>query len=270
MNSSPRHKLRHVMPFGLPLPMVIDCVPNNMSGSPSPRFDTTSWSLVRAAADNPNAESRQALATLCQTYWPPVYAFVRRNGYDREQSQDLTQGFFAQLLEKRFLVDADQQRGKFRSFLLTAVKHFLANEWDREHALKRGGGRTSVSIDIITAERWYEPSVVAEGTPESLFERRWALSLLEQTLARLRQEYADAGKSSQFENLSPFLNKESGDQRYEKLADELGVAAGALRMSVHRMRRRYRELLREEISQTVSTSEEIDEEIRFLVSTLSV
>ena len=267
---SSRPGLRQVLPFGRPLPTVIDCVPNNMSVSPFPRFDKTSWSLVRAAAVNPTAESRQALATLCQTYWPPVYAFVRRNGYDREQSQDLTQGFFTQLLEKRFLIDADQQRGKVRSFLLTAVKHFLANEWDREHAMKRGGGRVPVSMDLVEAERWYEPSVIAEGTPESLFERRWALSLLERTLARLRAEFVAAGKTDQFDRLSPFLNKDSGDKRYEELSGQLGVSAGALRMSVHRMRRRYRDLLREEISQTVSTTDEIDDEIRFLLSTLSM
>ena len=199
-----------------------------------------------------------------------MYAFIRRNGYDLEQAQDLTQGFFMQLLEKRFLVDADQQRGKFRSFLLTAVKHFLANEWDREHALKRGGGRAPLSIDAVEAERWYVPSVVAETTPESLFERRWALSLLENVLARLRAEFATAGKASLFEILSPLLNRDSGDQHYEELAGQLGTSAGALRMSVHRMRRRYRNLLREEIAQTVSTPEEIDDEIRFLLSTLSV
>jgi RNA polymerase sigma-70 factor (ECF subfamily) len=219
---------------------------------------------------NPTADSRQALATLCQTYWPPVYAFVRRNGYDREQAQDLTQGFFTQLLEKRFLVDADQQRGKFRSFLLTAVKHFLANEWDREHALKRGSGRVPVSIDLAEAERWYVPAVVVDATPESLFERRWALSLLEHTLARLRTEFAAAGKAVQFDSLSPYLNQDSGDKRYEELAGQLGATPGALRMAVHRMRRRYRTLLREEIAQTVSTRDEIDDEIRFLLSTLSM
>src|SRR5882672_4740607 len=186
MHSSSRRGLRQVMPFGRPLPTVIDCVPNIMAGSPSPRFDTTSWTLVRAAAVNPTADSRQALAMLCHTYWPPVYAFIRRYGYDREQAQDLTQGFFTQLLEKRFLVDADQQRGKFRSFLLTAVKHFLANEWDREHALKRGGGQIPVSIDLVEAEEWYAPAAVEAATPESLFERRWALSLLEQVMVKLR------------------------------------------------------------------------------------
>jgi RNA polymerase sigma-70 factor (ECF subfamily) len=199
-----------------------------------------------------------------------VYAFIRRYGYDQEQTQDLTQGFFTQLLEKRFLVDADQQRGKFRSFLLTAVKHFLANEWDREHALKRGGGRIPVSIDLVEAEKWYVPAVVAEATPESLFERRWALSLLEHVLTRLRAEFAAAGKSAQFENLSPFLNRDSGDEHYDELAARMGASPGALRMSVHRMRRRYRSLLRDEIAQTVSTPEEIDDEIRFLLSTLSV
>ena len=257
------------MPFGRPLPTVIDCVPNNMSVSISPKFDKTSWSLVRAAALEPTASSRQALATLCRTYWQPVYAFVRRNGYDREQAQDLTQGFFTQLLEKRFLAHADQERGKFRSFLLTAVKHFLANEWDRDHALKRGGGQVSLSIDLVDAESWYAPAVAANPTPESLFERRWALSLLEHVLTRLRAEFAAVGKSDQFEMIVPFLNQDSGDKRYEELADRLGVSTGSLRMAVHRMRRRYRSLLRKEIAETVATPEEVDDEIRFLLSTLS-
>src|SRR6185436_5683545 len=136
----------------------------------------------------------------------------------------------------------------------------LANEWDREHALKRGGGRIPVSIDLVEAEKWYMPAVAAEVTPESLFERRWALSLLEQVLARLRAELDAAGKSAQFESLAPLLNRESGDEHYEELAERMGMSAGALRMSVHRLRRRYRNLLRDEIAQTVSTPEEIDDE----------
>ena len=218
---------------------------------------------------NPTADSRQALATLCQTYWHPVYAFVRRNGYDREQSQDLTQGFFALLLEKNFLVDADQQRGKFRSFLLTAVKHFLANEWDRAHALKRGGGHVPVSIDLVEAERWYAPAAVEEATPESLFERRWALSLLEHMLARCVPNLPLRERPI---NSTAFLFSESGSEGSTLRRDgrSLGLSAGALRMSVHRMRRRYRDLLREEIAETVSTTEEIDDEIRFLLSTLSM
>jgi RNA polymerase sigma-70 factor (ECF subfamily) len=142
-------------------------------------FQTTRWTLVQAAAENPTADSREALAALCQTYWPPVYAFIRRNGFDQDQSQDLCQGFFALLLEKNYLGDADRRRGKFRAFLLTAVKHFLANEYHRSHALKRGGGQPSVSIDLVAAETWCAPALVEETTPEGLFERRWALSLLD-------------------------------------------------------------------------------------------
>jgi RNA polymerase sigma-70 factor (ECF subfamily) len=209
------------------------------------------------------------LATLCQTYWRPVYAFIRRKGYDRDQTQDLTQGFFALLLEKNYLISADKKRGKFRSFLLTTVKHFLANEWEREHAKKRGSGEPPISIDLIKAESWYVSAAMEETTPERLFERRWALSLLEHVLARMRAEFAAAGKADRFENLSLFLNQDADEARYEELAGAMGLSVGALRMVVHRMRRKYRQLLREEIAQTVSTPEETDEEIRFLMSTLS-
>lgn len=222
-----------------------------------------------AAAVNPTTDSRKALATLCQMYWSPVYAFIRRNGHDRDQAQDLTQGFFALLLEKNYLRDADQERGRFRSFLLTAVKHFLANEWDRAHALKRGGGQVPVSIDSVDVETWYAPAAVEETTPERLFERRWALALLEHVMAKLRAELAAMGKAEQFDRLLVFLTPDSEGARYEAVAAQMGVSAGALRMSVHRLRRTYRDLLRAEIAETVSTPEETDDEIRFLLSTLS-
>jgi len=264
-------KLRQVLPVGQQLPTVVDCVPILMTGAQTSGFHTTRWTLVQAASGDSRGltgDSRRALSTLCQMYWHPVYAFIRRNGYDPDQSQDLTQGFFALLLEKKYLADADQKKGRFRSFLLTAVKHFLANEWDRAHALKRGGDQVAVSIDLLEAEQWYMPSVVEEATPESLFERRWALSILEQVLARLRAEFAAAGNADQFERLSLLLNRDSDDVGYEALAAQMGMSAGALRMSVHRMRRKYRRLLREEITDTVSTPDEIDDEIRFLVSAL--
>jgi DNA-directed RNA polymerase specialized sigma24 family protein len=231
-------------------------------------FPTTSWSQVLAAARNPTAEARDALAALCQIYWNPVYAFIRRSGYQRDDALDLTQGFFARLLEKRFVQDADQQRGKFRSFLLTAVKHFLANERDRANAAKRGGGRIPISIDVLQAESWYGPAVVEDITPERLFERRWALSLLDHVMARLGAEYSAAGKAEQFEHLHALLTREAEDPRYEAVAAEMGVSAGALRMGLHRLRRRYRQVLRAEIADTVAASEEIDEEIRFLMSVL--
>jgi DNA-directed RNA polymerase specialized sigma24 family protein len=249
--------------------VVINCVSNNMAAVPTSRFHTTSWTLVQAAAVDPTAESATALANLCQVYWQPVYAFIRRNGYDRDQSQDLCQQFFAVLLERNFLLDADQDRGRFRSFLLTAVKNFLANEWDRANAQKRGGGQTAVSIDLVEAEGWYAPATVEATTPERLFERRWALSVLEQVMVKLRATFKESGKADQFDSLLVFLNRESDSTRYDDVAGQLGVSAGALRMAVHRMRRKYRELLRAEIAETVSTPEEIDDEIRFLLSTLS-
>jgi DNA-directed RNA polymerase specialized sigma24 family protein len=240
-----------------------------MATAPTSRFHTTSWSLVAAAAGQPTTQARAALATLCKTYWHPVYLFVRRSGYPPDQAQDLTQGFFLALLEKNYVGDADRQRGRFRWFLLTSVKHFLANERDRAQALKRGGGQLPVSIDVMEAEGWYAPAAIELATPESLFERRWALSLLEQVMVRLRAEFARAGKAEHFETLSAFLNCDPEGARYEPLSAQMGMSAGTLRVAVHRMRRAYRKILRAEIAETVSTPEEIDEEIRFLLGTLS-
>ncbi|HET9219277.1 MAG TPA: sigma-70 family RNA polymerase sigma factor [Terriglobia bacterium] len=220
------------------------------------------------AAHDPSAGSRPALERLCETYWNPVFAFIRRSGYDRDQAQDLTQAFFALLLEKNFLEVADPQRGRFRSFLLTAVKHFLSNERDRAQALKRGGGEIPVSIDLLASEASFDPTGSDTETPEDLFERRWALSLLEHAMSRLRSEFS-AGRSGQFDKLVPFLSRDSDGARYEELAAEFGVSAGALRTLVHRMRRRYRDLVRAEIAETVATSDEVDDEIRFLMSVLS-
>ncbi len=211
------------------------------------------------------------MEALCQQYWRPVYAFIRHHGYSSDRAQDLTQAFFAVLLEKNYLRDAKQERGPFRSFLrLRPTKHFLSNQKAREQALKRGGGQAHIPIDPAEAESWYTPEVVFEGgeTPEHLFERRWALSLLEQVMAKLRAEFEKPGKAGQFELLSPFLNGDAG-VGYETAAAQAGLSAGSLRTAVHRMRRRYRTLLREEIAETVAEPEEIDEEIRFLLKVLS-
>jgi len=235
---------------------------------PGADFHTTSWSLIVAAASEPTTAARQALATLCQTYWSPVYAFVRRNGHDPDKAQDLTQEFFSVLIEKNYLEDADRRRGRFRSFLLTSVKHFLANEWDKARAVKRGGGQVLVSIDARDAEGWYVPAVAHKITPEALFQRRWALSLLERTLARLRAEYATSGKEEQFASLAAFLNYDS-EERYDELAARMNMSVGALRMAISRMRKKYRALLRAEIAETVASPEEIDQEIAFLLSALS-
>ena len=269
MRSDSDHKSRQVIPTGRPLPAVIDCVPNPTSRVSSPDFRTTSWTVILAATAGASTDSREALASLCRIYWQPVYAFIRRHGHTREQAEDLTQGFFAQLLEKNYLLDADRSRGRFRSVLLTAVKHFLANEWDRSRALKRGGGQVPVSIDLVEAERWYVPAATDAATPERLFERRWALSMLEHVMAKLRAEFDAAGKADQFDRLSVFLARESGGERYDAAAAQLGVSSGAMRMAVHRLRRRYRELLRMEIAQTVAAPEQTDDEIRFLMATLN-
>jgi DNA-directed RNA polymerase specialized sigma24 family protein len=229
-------------------------------------FHTTSWTLIRAASADPTADSREALAALCQKYWHPLYAFVRGRGYDPEQSKDLTQGFFALLIEKNYLLDADPKRGRFRFFLLAAVKHFLANERDRMNALKRGGGQVHVSMDLTEADAWDTQAAVDQATPESLYERRWALSLLENVMSKLRAEFAHVGKAKEFDRLSVFLNRDSESARYDTLAE---VSAGALRMSVHRIRRRYVSLLRAEVAESVSGPEEIDDELRYLLSILS-
>ena len=230
-------------------------------------FQTTSWSLILAAASDPTTAARQALAILCQTYWIPVYAFVRRNGHDPDKAQDLTQEFFSVLIEKNYLEDADRRRGRFRSFLLASVKHFLANEWDKARALKRGGGQIPVSIDAGDAEGWYAPAVAHEITPEALFERRWALSLLERVMAKLRAQYAANGHEELFASLEAFLNHDS-DERYSELAARMNMSVAALRMAISRMRKKYRALLRAEIAETVASPEEIDQEIAFLLSTL--
>lgn len=241
-----------------------------MGGPRALKFPTTSWSLVLAAAANPTTDSRASVAALCKIYWPPIYAFIRRKGCSREQAEDLTQAFFVALLEKDYLGDADRGRGRFRTFLLAAVKHFLSNEWDKAHAGKRGGGLKAVPIDLVEAEAWYMPEAVEPRTPERLFERRWALSLLDQVMVKLRAEYAQTGKSEHFTRLSPLLDGDPEAQSYEALATQLGATVGALRVALHRMRRRYRDLLRAEIAETVSTQAEIDDEIRFLLAALRV
>jgi RNA polymerase sigma-70 factor (ECF subfamily) len=267
MSGSGRRKPRQIIPFGRPLPVAIDCVPRYMLDVQTSGFHTTDWTIVLAAGGRPTEESEKALERLCQTYWKPVYAFIRRRGHSPDQAQDLCQGFFAVLLEKNYLVVADKERGKFRSFLLTAVKNYLADQWDRSRALKRGGGQAPLPLDVEETERWYGSAVAEATTPETLFERRWALSLLEHVLTKLRAEFATAGKADQFDELSAFLSPESETLSYEDAAQRMGLSAGALRTAVYRLRRRYRALLRAEIAET-TTPEETDDEIRFLLSAL--
>lgn len=236
------------------------------SGPRAAYFATTRWSLVLAAGGTASSQSRDALETLCTLYWHPVYAYIRRQGHSPEEAEDLTQGFFARLLESSALEAADPQRGRFRSFLLTSVKHFLADERDKLHAQKRGGGRRPVSLDLRHAEGRYLLEPADDVTPEKLFERHWAQTVLELVLAELRRRYARDGKEHIFECLKGFLRGRTARGSYSAAGAELGMTQAAARVAVHRLRQRYRELLCEHIAQTVASPEDIDDEIRHLFS----
>jgi RNA polymerase sigma factor (sigma-70 family) len=233
-----------------------------------PQFHTTHWSLVVAAAGQEGEASKTALADLCQAYWYPLYAFLRRRGNSTQDASDLTQGFFAALLEKGYLADADPERGRFRSFLLTAVTRFAAKEHDRAIALKRGGGKRILAIDFKEGERRYQCEPADNWTPERIFERRWALTLLDRTLAQLRNEHAAAGKMDHFEGLKIFLTGEAGAPPLRQLAEQLGMTEGAVKVAIHRLRQKYRELLRAEIAQTVAAHDDVDDELTLLLAAL--
>ncbi len=227
-------------------------------------FTTTHWSVVLSAREGAAPDAAGALATLCQTYWYPLYAYVRRRGYDSEEAQDLTQEFFARLLEKNFLAAVRRERGKFRWFLLCALKRFLANEWKRENAAKRGGQQAVISLDEAAGEHRYGLEFADHVTPETLYDRTWALTILEQAQQALEREYVGSGRGSIFSHLKVFL---SGDRAPLSMAEAgalLGMNEGAAKVAVHRLRQRYRECLRDAIAQTVMTPAEVDEEIRQL------
>jgi RNA polymerase sigma-70 factor (ECF subfamily) len=234
-----------------------------------PAFVTTHWSVVLTAGRSDTTRARDALARLCQTYWYPLYAYVRRLGNSPPDAQDLTQEFFARLLEKNYLAGADESRGRFRSFLLAALKHFLANEWDKARAQKRGGGQIPISIDLGTAETscGFEP--VDNLTAEKIYERRWALTLLEQVLRRLREEHVRDGKEKLFEQLKATLTEASRTVAYAEIARRLDTTEGAVKVAVHRLRQRYREVLRAEIADTVASPGEVEDELRNLFAALS-
>ncbi len=233
------------------------------------RFATTRWSQVLAAGQAPTSDSREALSRLCELYWYPLYAYVRRWGYDADEALDLTQGFFARLLEKHYLRAADPSRGRFRSFLLASLKHFLANERDRAGAVKRGGRATVLSLELENAEGRYSLEPPDLETPETVYERRWALALLERALLRLRREFEAAGRQALFARLEGYLTGERDTGPYRDLGEELGMSEGAVKVMVHRLRRRFGSLLREEISETVSSPDEVEDEIRELFRALS-
>jgi RNA polymerase sigma factor (sigma-70 family) len=230
-------------------------------------FPTTSWTLVVAAGDPRREDCRDALARLCENYWYPVYAYVRRRGYPADQAQDLTQEFFIRVLEGRYLNRADPEKGRFRSFLLTSLKFFAADEEDRKRAHKRGGGRV-VPLEISCGEERYQREPAHDETPERIFERRWALSVLDRVVEKLRDEFVQHGRPEHFERLKVFLLGQS-EAPYAALAREMNTSEGALKVAIHRLRKRYRELFRQEIADTVADPAEVESELRYLAAVLS-
>jgi RNA polymerase sigma-70 factor (ECF subfamily) len=231
-------------------------------------FPTTCWSVVARAGDRGDPAIRDALADLCQAYWFPLYAFIRRKGYEPEQALDLTQDYFARLLERKIFADADPAKGRFRSFLLADLVHFLAHRRDYDRAQKRGGGRTTLSIDARAAEGRYAVEPSHDLTPERLFDRDWAVALLDAVLGRLRTEYERSGRGELFNVLKVVLTDGSGSVPQAELAERLGKTTGAVQVAIHRLRNRYRELVREAIAATVNGEDEVDPEIRDLFAAL--
>ena len=244
------------------------------SDAQSPRFRTTRWSMVlRAARDDDSG--RRALAELCQLYWYPLYAFLRRQGRDAETAKDLTQGFFTRLIEKADLEKVETGRGRFRSYLLAGLKHFVANDWDQQQAKKRGGGQTIVSLDVSLgwdldeAEGRYRLEPADNATPEKLFDRRWALTILETVICRVQEEMRERGREQLFQRLKVFLEGDGSGPSYDEIARDLSMTEAAIKVNVHRMRRRFRDLLRQEIGHTLDDPDEVDGELRHLLAALA-
>jgi RNA polymerase sigma factor (sigma-70 family) len=241
-------------------------MPNSATGDS--QFHTTHWSLVVAAAGELGEPSQAALEELCRAYWYPVYAFLRRRGHSADDASDLAQAFFAALLEKEYLAAADPDRGRFRAFLLTAVARFAAKEHAKAAAQKRGGGLRALALDFSDGEARYQHEPSHDWTPERIFERRWALTLLDRTLAELRRQHEASGKLPQFEALKLFLTGEAGAPPLRQVAEQLGMTEGAVKVAVHRLREKYRETLRGQIAQTVASQEDVDDELRCLLAAL--
>jgi RNA polymerase sigma factor (sigma-70 family) len=241
---------------------------NGVGSSGAVSFDTTHWSIVSAAADSVSPNAEAALETLCRTYWYPLYSYIRRKGYSAADAQDMTQEFFCRLIGKKYLASVDRSAGSFRSFLLACVNHLLANEWDKSQALKRGGGREFISLDSEEAESRFAQEGSVSDSPERAYDRRWALTLLDQALVRLRAEFTNAGKLPQFDLLKGFLSNLAGEGDYAATAGTLGLDANGVAVAVHRLRRRYREIVRTEIAQTVTTEADLDAEMDHLFGAL--
>jgi RNA polymerase sigma factor (sigma-70 family) len=230
-------------------------------------YATTHWSVVLAASGTGGPHAQEALEKLCGTYWYPLYAYVRRQGHSPEDAQDLTQEFFARFLEKKYFRLANRERGRFRTFLLSSLKNFLVNEWNRSRAAKRGGGTIHIPIDGLTAENHYNQEPAHNLNAEKIYERNWAMAVLEQVRARLQEEYA-SGKPERFAQLESFLPGEESDLTYAEAGRRYGMAEGTLKSDVNRFKKRYRELLRAEVAHTVANPAELEEELRHLIKVL--
>jgi RNA polymerase sigma-70 factor (ECF subfamily) len=232
-----------------------------------PEFQTTQWSVV-AAAQGPSPEARAALEKLCRGYWYPLYAFVRREGHSAEEAQDLTQAFFAHLIERHAFARAQREKGRLRSFLLTSIKNFLTNEWHRAHTARRGGQQTFVALDDLAAEERYALEPVDVLSADRIYERRWALTLLDHVMTQLEGECAAVGNGALFAALKPALAGDENAAPQAELAEQLHMNENALKQALFRLRQRYQALLRAEIANTVATPQEVEDELRFLISVL--
>jgi RNA polymerase sigma factor (sigma-70 family) len=232
------------------------------------QFNTTHWSVVQLAGQPEAAQAGAALEQLCRSYWYPLYAYIRRKGYSPHDAQDLTQEFFARLLDKNYIRLAKRERGRFRSFLLKSLNHFLVNEWVRNNAQKRGGGHELLSLDEESAERIYQQEPTDGLGPENLYDKRWAVTLLERAMDRLGKDYAHAGKQELFNQLKGLLLTECTGESYRALTGPLGLTEGAVKVAVHRLRSRFRGAVRAEVAETVATPGEVDEELRCLMAAL--
>jgi len=242
---------------------------SSASAGPQAAFNTTHWSVVLALSQGDSARAREAMASLCRTYWYPLYAYVRRRGYSAPDAQDLTQAFFARLLAHDSLANATPKLGRFRTFILTAMQRFLASEWKQEHAQKRGGGQELLSLDWVAAAERFDLEPATHASPDKLFEKQWAVTLLDDVLKRLEKEYQNDNKTKLFAALKQTLLGQRESQPYAELAGRLGLSEGAIKVAVHRLRKRYRELVREQIAGTVEDPREIEAELRHLFQALA-
>jgi RNA polymerase sigma-70 factor (ECF subfamily) len=235
-----------------------------VSSAPSDVFATTHWTVVLAAGRRHTPQSDHALEELCRSYWFPLYAYVRRRGHSKQDAEDSVQEFFARFLAKNYLAGLSAERGRFRAFLLTSLKHFLINEWKKSQRLKRGGGEKNLSLDWQTADTKFQVASTAEPSPDQAFDREWALALLAKVIERLQTECEADGNAKLFEQLKIFLTAGKGESAQSETARSLGMAEGAVRVAIHRLRKRYRQLLRDEITQTLAEPTQVDEEMRAL------